>query len=1182
MPGAADDIIINSGVTVTVPGGYSASCNSINFTTGTTGLASITLASSTSSLTVSGAVTIQEQASGGNTNQINVGAGTFSAASVALSATSDASRASQLQISTGTVTISGNITSSGSASRIIFSGTGRLNAGGSFMSGTPGTFTPSTSTVNFNGAGAQNVGAYIFNNLVLSGSGAKTMPAGASVTDNMSITGSATASVAAGQNLSVGTLTLGGVGTADGTWGSTSSPAINQTNTYFALTTGYLTVATDTRTPQGTLVVTGPASVTYGATGTITYAGGSGTGAMSYSQGASTGCTVNGSTGVITVTNVPGNCIVTVTKAADKNYLVATSEGFDVTLLPRPVTLTGTRAFDTTNVAVAAILSITNKVGSDAVSVASGSATLASANVGTRAITSMNTLALGGANAANYTLSGASGSVIITKADQAALTVTGPASVTYGTTGTITYSGGSGTGAISYSHGSSTACTVNSSTGVITLSSVSGSCTVTVTKAADSNYNLATSAGFGVTPAPRPVTLTGSRVYDTTNLAVAAILSVTNKVGSDSVNVASGSATLASANAGTQTITSMNTLALGGANAANYTLSGASGSVTITKANQTITFPAPASPAAYLSTFQVSPTSDSLLPVTVTPSGACSILGSTVTMTSGTGTCTLTASQAGSINYNPASEVVRTVTATKIDQAALTVTGPASVAYGSTGTITYTGGSGTGAMSYSHGSSTACTVNSSTGVITVSSVSGSCTVTVTKAADSNYNLATSAGFDVTPAPRPVTLTGSRVYDTTNLAAAAILSVTNKVGSDSVNVASGSATLASANAGTQTITSMNTLALGGANAANYTLSGASGSVTITKANQTITFPAPASPAAYLSTFQVSPTSDSLLPVTVTPSGACSILGSTVTMTSGTGTCTLTASQAGSINYNPASEVVRTVTATKIDQATLTVTGPASVAYGSTGTITYSGGSGTGAITYGNLTAMGCTVNSSTGVITVTNVSAGCIVIVTKAADGNYNEASAYGIIPLLKGAQAALTVTGPASLTYGTTGTITFTGGSGTGEISYSRGASTGCMVNGSTGVITVTNVSGSCTVSVTKAADSNYEETTSAGFVINLNKATGSVSIDNIPVHAVVGGWFTPTFAKLGDGPATFVLFPSSVCSVIAGMVHFDDLGTCTLQAFVAEGTNYLAATGPLQSFDISEPFRIYLLLITR
>lgn len=80
-------------------------------------------------------------------------------------------------------------------------------------------------------------------------------------------------------------------------------------------------------------------------------------------------------------------------------------------------------------------------------------------------------------------------------------------------------------------------------------------------------------------------------------------------------------------------------------------------------------------------------------------------------------------------------------------------------------------------------------------------------------------------------PLPVVLTGSRAYDGTAAAAAAILSVGNRVGSDAVTVASGSATLAGALAGAQALVSTGTLALGGAAAPNYTLSGASGTVTI---------------------------------------------------------------------------------------------------------------------------------------------------------------------------------------------------------------------------------------------------------------------------------------------------------------------------------------------------------------
>jgi len=87
-------------------------------------------------------------------------------------------------------------------------------------------------------------------------------------------------------------------------------------------------------------------------------------------------------------------------------------------------------------------------------------------------------------------------------------------------------------------------------------------------------------------------------------------------------------------------------------------------------ANQTITFVQPATPATYGSTFNVNPTSDSGLPVTVAASGGCSVVAATspatgwdVTMTSSSTACVLTASQAGNASYNAAPNVSRTVVA---------------------------------------------------------------------------------------------------------------------------------------------------------------------------------------------------------------------------------------------------------------------------------------------------------------------------------------------------------------------------------------------------------------------------------------------------------------------------------------------------------------------------------------
>lgn len=104
-------------------------------------------------------------------------------------------------------------------------------------------------------------------------------------------------------------------------------------------------------------------------------------------------------------------------------------------------------------------------------------------------------------------------------------------------------------------------------------------------------------------------------------------------------------------------------------------------------------------------------------------------------------------------------------------------------------------------------------------------------LTLGGAAASNYTFAGASGL-VSVSPYPVAVTGTRAYDGSNDVAAAILTVTNAIGSDTVTVTSGSGTLTSGNVGTNTISSFGTLALGGAASNNYTFAGASGFVTIT--------------------------------------------------------------------------------------------------------------------------------------------------------------------------------------------------------------------------------------------------------------------------------------------------------------------------------------------------------------
>src|SRR5207302_3924756 len=112
-------------------------------------------------------------------------------------------------------------------------------------------------------------------------------------------------------------------------------------------------------------------------------------------------------------------------------------------------------------------------------------------------------------------------------------------------------------------------------------------------------------------------------------------------------------------------------------------------------------------------------------------------------------------------------------------------------------------------------------------------------------------------------------------------------------------------------------------------ASYTASNGTNSLTVDPANQTISVGthAPAS-AAYNTQFTVAATASSGLAVSYSSSGVCTNNGATFTMTSGTGTCTVKYDQSGNGNYNAASQVTESVTASKATQ-TITFTLPTSV-------------------------------------------------------------------------------------------------------------------------------------------------------------------------------------------------------------------------------------------------------------
>jgi hypothetical protein len=108
---------------------------------------------------------------------------------------------------------------------------------------------------------------------------------------------------------------------------------------------------------------------------------------------------------------------------------------------------------------------------------------------------------------------------------------------------------------------------------------------VTYTSAAASGFNPATNTSTTMTINRLPVVLSGSMPYNGTTTVPASDLTVANLVSGGNLTL-SGTVQIAGTNVGPENITSFSGLTLGGASAANYTLTGASGSVTLTSPGQ--------------------------------------------------------------------------------------------------------------------------------------------------------------------------------------------------------------------------------------------------------------------------------------------------------------------------------------------------------------------------------------------------------------------------------------------------------------------------------------------------------------------------------------------------------------------------------------------------------------------
>jgi hypothetical protein len=807
-----------------------------------------------------------------------------------------------------------------------------------------------------------------------------------------------------------------------------------------------------------------PASAVFKSQFTVAATGGGSGNAVTFSSGG--GCSNSGAT--FTMTSGTTICQVKYDQAGNANYNAAPEVTESVTATKAPQSITVTTHAPASGVFNSQFTVAATGGGSgNAMTFSSGGG--CSNSGATFTMTSGTTtcqVKYDQAGNSNYNAAPeVTESVTAQKASQA-ITVTthAPASGVFNSQFTVAANAPGG--AVAYSSGGS--CSNSGAT--FTVTSGTGTCTVMYDQAGSANYNAAPEVTESVTAtkAAQAITLAthapASAVFNT-QFTVAA----TGGGSGNPVTLSSGGG--CSNSGATFTMTSGTTacqVKYDQAGSANYNAAPeVTESVTAQKAAQTITVGSHApSSAVFGSQFAVAATGGaSANPVAFSSGGGCSNSGATFTMTSGTTACQVKYDQAGDADYNPASEIVESVSAQKAAQSiAVTTHTPATAMYGTSFMVAASASAGLVAFS----SGGVCLNFDDT--FTMMSGTGTCTVKYDQIGDANYSAAPEVTESVSAvkADQAITVT---VHAPANAGVGSSFDVAaNAPGGPVAYSSSGSCTN---NGTTFTMTSTTgtcTVMYDEAGDDNYNVAPEITETVIpgtTDQSISVATQAPAI-AAYGSQFTVAANAPGGA-VTYSSAGSCTNSGATFTMTSAGGTCTVKYDQAGDGTYNAAPEVIESVTATKASQSiTVTTYAPASAVFNTRFTVAATGGGSGNAVTFSS--GGGCSNSGAT--FTMTSGTTACQVKYDQAGSANYNAASEVTeSVAATKASQSiAVTKHAPSSAAFGSKFTVAAIGGGSGNAVSFSSGGA--CSNSGAT--FTMTSSTGICTARYDQAGNSNY------------------------------------------------------------------------------------------------------------
>ncbi len=286
--------------------------------------------------------------------------------------------------------------------------------------------------------------------------------------------------------------------------------------------------------------------------------------------------------------------------------------------------------------------------------------------------------------------------------------------------------------------------------------------------------------------------------------------------------------------------------------------------------------------------------------------------------------------------------------------------------------------------------------------------------------------------------------------------------------------------------------------------------------------------------------------------------------------GAGPYSYDASYSGDLIYSPANATCEPFAVSKATPTKPTISNlPTDAAYGGSFTASVStNGDGTKSVASSTPTV--CTVGGDG--LTVTFKAIGtCTLTPSVAAGTDYGAATGSAQSFAVGQATPTVTITNipPDAVYLGDFVASVSTNGDGT-TTSVTPLTTATCTV-GPDGLTVSFVGAGTCTLEAEVSAGTDYGAGTGSPQSFTIAKATPAApAIANIPA-AAYGQQFTadvPT--QTGQGTPSVASSTTGVCTVAGGLtVSFVGVGTCSLTASVASGTDYTAATGTAQKFTV-------------